>query len=122
MQIGIDLVELESMAKLLRYENSLKKIFTARELELVKGYGEQKRLKSLAGRFAVKEAAAKALGTGFGGGFSLTDLETLNDANGRPVLNLHNKARELALELGVPTTRVSISYSGNSAVAMVLLE
>lgn len=54
----------------------------------------------LAKRFAVKEAAAKAFGTGIRNGLAFNQFEVVNDALGKPTLRLHSRAAELAVELG----------------------
>ncbi len=74
----------------------------------------------LAGRFAVKEAVMKALGTGWRGGIEWTDIETLPDGFGRPHLRLTGKTAELAAALGVASWLVSISHAGEYAMASVI--
>ncbi len=87
-------------------------MFTAGELALVQDdWGEPQKIKRLTGRFAVKEALVKALGSGFAGGIGFKDIETLSEASGKPVLWLHGRAWALAEELGISEHRVSISYS-----------
>lgn len=74
----------------------------------------------LAGRFAVKEAVMKALGTGWRGGIEWTDIETLPDGLGRPHVTLCGRTRELAESLGIRQWLVSISHAGDYAVASAL--
>jgi holo-[acyl-carrier protein] synthase len=74
----------------------------------------------LAGRFAAKEAVLKALGTGWRGGIHWTDIETLPDALGKPVLTLRGATRDLAERLGLRALVVSISHAGEYAVASVV--
>ena len=70
----------------------------------------------LAGRWAVKEAVLKALGTGWRGGIEFVDVETLPDGYGKPHTLLHGKAADLAKELGIREMLVSISHAGDYAL------
>ncbi len=74
----------------------------------------------LSGRFAAKEAVMKALGTGWSGGVEWTDIETLPDPLGRPLVTLHGRTAALAASLGIAHLLVSISHSGEYAVASVV--
>lgn len=76
----------------------------------------------LAGRFAAKEATAKALGTGLAAGVRFRDLEVVSSIRGAPVLALHGVAAEQAAELGSLHSYVSISHDGGFALATVLLD
>ena len=76
----------------------------------------------VAGRFAAKEAAVKALGTGFAQGVGLQDVEILSLPSGRPELRLHGTALTIAQSLGARTWHVSISHERDMAGAMVILE
>ena len=73
-------------------------------------------------RFAAKEAAAKALGTGFRGGLSLRDIGVDNDALGKPVLAFSAHAREVLQNRGVGHTHLSLSDESEYAIAYVVLE
>lgn len=75
----------------------------------------------IAARFAVKEAVAKALGTGIGQ-VGWQDIETTNRPDGAPVVTLHGSAQELAAAKGVKTVHCSISHERSVAVAMIILE
>lgn len=76
----------------------------------------------LAKRFAAKEAAAKALGTGIAKGVSFQDFIVEHDALGKPHLNVHGKAEQLAMALGVSRWFLSISDERDYAMAVVLCE
>ncbi|MBE6441456.1 MAG: holo-[acyl-carrier-protein] synthase [Desulfovibrio desulfuricans] len=76
----------------------------------------------IAGRFAAKEAAVKALGSGFSMGIAFTHIEVLRGSQGQPQLRLLGPARERADRLGVGTAHVSISHGRDAAVAVVVLE
>ena len=76
----------------------------------------------VAGRFAAKEAAVKALGTGFAQGVGMHDVEILSLASGRPELFLHGEAAAKARAMNVQKTHVSISHERDMAGAVVILE
>ena len=76
----------------------------------------------LAKRFAAKEAASKALGTGIACGVTFHDFVVSNDDNGKPVLLLTNKAREIADTMGICHTHISISDERHYAVVTVVFE
>ncbi len=76
----------------------------------------------LAKRFAVKEALAKALGTGIAQGVNFTDIEISNNPQGQPQLTLHGATLDIASKLGVKRQFVSLSDEDKYAVATVLLE
>lgn len=76
----------------------------------------------LAARFAVKEAAVKALGTGFSQGIGPTHIEVGRQAGGKPTIVFHHKAREAFERLGARLAHVSLSHSRDQACAVVILE
>ena len=76
----------------------------------------------LASRFAAKEAAVKALGTGFRDGISFQDIEVRSDELGKPSILFHNKAHERCRALNVRHAHLSLSHSRENAVAVVILE
>ena len=75
--------------------------------------------KRLAGRFAVKEAAAKALGTGWRG-VGWREIEIVKERSGAPTLKLHGRAARLAEKHGLTNWEVSLSHDGDYATAFVL--
>lgn len=76
----------------------------------------------VARRFAAKEAAAKALGTGIAAGVTFQDFQVGHDPAGRPRLELSGRARELAEQSGVAAIHLSLSDERRYALAMVVLE
>ena len=76
----------------------------------------------LAKRYAAKEAAAKALGTGFRDGLSLRHIIVANEENGRPVLQFVDAAQNLIEQFNIGSSYVSISDEKDYAVAFVVLE
>ena len=118
---GIDITEIGRIAKLLERQGEA---MWARILapEERRTFSNKKRqAEYLAGRFAAKEAASKAFGTGIGK-VALHDLVVTNDELGAPVLTLRGYAAELAAERGVARVHVSISHSDQYAIAQVILE
>ena len=73
-------------------------------------------------RFAAKEAAAKALGTGIAKGVSFHDISVTNNELGQPQLTFYGKTLEIADSLGIKHTHISLSDEGEYAVAQVILE
>ncbi len=120
--IGVDLVEIgrirEAVAR--HGERARRRFFT--EDELTECDSRAKPEECLAVRFAAKEAALKALGTGKGPGFRWTDIEVTRDGSGPPQLKLGGVVLERAQRLGVERTSVSLSHEGDYACAVVLLE
>jgi holo-[acyl-carrier protein] synthase len=118
--IGIDLVEVERIRNALERHGQrfLDKALTRRERDSM----PRDRGLFVASRFAAKEAAAKALGTGFSRGVTLASIEVVGGDRSRPDLVLHGKAREVALELGVDKTFVSLTNERSMAAAVVVLE
>lgn len=92
----------------------LRKVFTPTELEQAHG-----RIQRLAGRFAAKEACAKALGTGIGA-VGWRDIEIVRLPSGKPGLRLHGPAVERARLLGLTAFDVSISDTHGHALAVVV--
>ncbi len=116
LRTGVDLIEVERVqAAIQRHgQRLLSRVFTPQELE---DCGQN--VKSLAARFAAKEAVSKALGTGLGPvGFQ--DIEIQRGPLGEPRLNLHGKAESLAQHLGLSTWAVSLSHSDSHAIAFVV--
>ncbi|MEA2575207.1 MAG: holo-[acyl-carrier protein] synthase [Chloroflexia bacterium] len=116
IQCGVDLIEISRIeAALDRWgERFLRRVWTEREIAACRG-----RHRELAARFAAKEAASKALGTGIVG-IIWRELEVLSDRRGKPLLFLHGQARARAEELGLNTWAVSLTHSRDMACAFVV--
>jgi holo-[acyl-carrier protein] synthase len=95
-------------------------VFTAGEIAYVEG--RMRRWESYAARFAAKEAAMKALGTGWDHGVRWVDVEIVREDGGRPELRFHGKAAEIAAQLGCRSANVSLSHTSDNAIAQVILE
>lgn len=122
--MGTDIVEVERIsAGLERFgPRYAAKILSPAELALLAPGGGLPLAVRLAGRFAAKEAAVKALGTGFSAGIGLHDVEILADAGGRPLLSFAGRALMRLQQLGARSLHVSISHERHYAVAVVILE
>ena len=120
--IGTDLVEIARIeTQLQRHGDRLaERVLTADELNEYRNAASPARL--LAKRFAVKEAASKALGTGIGRGIGFHQMHVLHDEMGRPKLVLEGAALERARALGMCRTHVTLSDERHYAVAHVILE
>src|SRR5438876_1842496 len=110
---GIDLIEIDRVARALRRHGGRfsSHVYTPGELAYAGGH-----VSTLAVRFAAKEAAAKALGTGLvglggGEGVRWTDVEVVSDAARRPSLKLHASAAERAANLRWREIALSLSHS-----------
>lgn len=112
--IGLDIVELNRIAKLdARSEKFRVRILTAAELEIYTSYSGHRRTEFLAGRFAGKEAYAKANGTGIGAACNFTDIKIIPDANGKP---------ELYFKDILVSGFISITHTEQVAAAQVILQ
>lgn len=118
---GIDITEIDRMAGLLERHGVTiwQRVLAKEEREMFDS--PKRRAEYLAGRWAAKEAASKALGTGIGK-VGLHDLVITKNELGAPQLTLHGHAATLAAELGITHTHVSISHSEQFAIAQVILE
>lgn len=120
--VGIDVVEVARFQRILARhgERALSRLFTAAEAATCAERVD--RADCLAARFAAKEAALKALGSGKTPGIRWVDLEVTRAANGKPSLEFHCGARKQGDELGVDGIWLSLSHEGGYACAVVVLE
>ncbi|MEY0025601.1 holo-ACP synthase [Providencia rettgeri] len=120
--VGTDIVEIARIESMIeRTGDSLaKRILT--EAELVQYQQQSKPARFLAKRFAVKEAAAKALGTGIRNGLAFNQFEVTNDKLGKPLLSLSDEALTLANCIHATHFHVSITDERHYAVATVIIE
>jgi holo-[acyl-carrier protein] synthase len=120
--LGTDLVELERLAEALgrRGDTLLERLFTARERAALQG--DPQLVRRAAARFAAKEAALKALGTGWGQGLSWHDIEVLGGRGQPPSLELGGAALERLRRLGASRAHVTLTHTERLAAATVVLE
>jgi holo-[acyl-carrier protein] synthase len=119
---GIDIVEVPRVAAAIERfrERFLNRIFTKAEI----AYCDSKhnRVERYAARFAAKEAAMKAIGTGLSHGVTWRDVEVGREPGGRPTVVFHGKAAEIALRMGARRVSLSLSHTEQNAIAHVMLE
>ena len=119
---GVDLCEVPRIEQAIsRYgDRFVERIFTPQEI----AYANRKanRFERYAARFAAKEAGMKALGTGWRGGIAWRDFEVANLPSGRPTLQFHGRAAQIAAKLGVRNIALSLTHTREQAMAVVILE
>lgn len=119
--LGTDIIEIARISRSLQQSPRLvQRVLTAFEQAEYMQHTQPDRY--FAKRFAAKEAAAKALGTGIGRGVSFQHFEVRNDPQGKPELSLSGYAAELAAQMGVTSLWLSISDEQAYACATVILE
>ena len=119
---GIDIAEVHRIAATIERfgRRFLERVFTPDEIR----YCESKvnKAERFAGRFAAKEAAMKAIGTGWSRGVTWRDVEVTRAPGGRPSVAFHNKAAEFFNKLGAVRAQLSITHTDQLAMAQVILE
>lgn len=119
---GIDLVEIARVQEALERhgERFRDRVFTEAEID----YCERQALRfaSYAARFAAKEAAMKALGTGWAGGVRWRDIEVIRDDAGAPAIQFSGRAFDIFTEIGARRVHLSISHTDQLAIAQVIIE
>ncbi len=119
--VGTDLLDIRRIGKALeRTPRLAERILTPPELEQFRS--SSRPVNYLAKRFAAKEAAVKALGTGIGRGISWQHFTITYDSAGRPLLQLHGGALEKAEQLGVRQIHLSYSDEADHIVAFAVAE
>ncbi len=120
--MGIDIAEVERIRGAIERHGEvfLRRIFTAKEREYCERF--KNKYERFAGRFAVKEAAMKALGTGWSRGVRWVDIEVVREKGGRPTLALEGEARRIGEKLGVKSIALSITHTASQAYAQVIFE
>lgn len=119
---GIDIAEVPRIAESIKRfgERFIRRIFTDGEIR----YCDSKanRVERYAARFAAKEAAMKALGTGWNYGVRWRDVEVLRQPGHRPTIKFHGRAAEFAARLNTKNVSLSLSHTQEQAIASVILE
>ena len=120
--MGIDIAEVPRIRAVIesQKERFLRRVYTPEEV----AYCEQfkNKYERYAGRFAVKEADMKALGTGWSRGVRWVDLEVVRARGGKPTLALKGEAKKIAEVMGVKNIAVSITHTEAQAIAQVIFE
>jgi len=118
--VGVDLVEVADLrSRFEGREDVLAGVFTRAERDYCRS--RPKAWTHLAARFAAKEAALKALGSGLAGAMTWRDIEVTRDAVGAPGLAFHGATAEVMARAGLAAGSVSLSHTDSHAIAMVLL-
>jgi holo-[acyl-carrier protein] synthase len=120
--LGIDIAEVGRVkAAIERYgEPFLRRVYTAKEREYCERF--KNKYERYAGRFAAKEAAMKALGTGWSRGVRWVDVEVVREKGGRPTIKLAGEAGHVAESLQVKNISLSITHTAEQAFAQVVFE
>ena len=116
LAVGVDVIEIERVRCVLQRhpQRFLQRVYTPEEVAVCRG-----RVHELAARFAAKEAAMKALGTG-ARGLAWREIEVLPNRRGKPLLYLHGRAGERAETIGLHAVDVSLTHSDVYALAIVV--
>lgn len=116
--LGNDIIEIHRIQRSIERhgERFIERIFTPGEILYCKKHALSYR--HFAGRFAAKEAIAKALGTGIGKHLSWLDIEILNDSSGKPSVQLSKKRKDLFVS---PHILISISHCKTFATAVAIV-
>jgi len=119
---GIDITEVPRIAaSIARFgERFLRRIFTEGEIRYCDGKANS--AERYAARFAAKEAAMKAIGTGWNHGVTWRDVEVSRMPGGRPTITFHGKAAEFSAKLGTKHVALSLTHTAEHAIAQVILE
>ena len=119
---GIDIAEVPRIAaSIARFgERFIHRIFTEGEIRYCDA--KANRVERYAARFAAKEAAMKAIGTGWNHGVTWRDIEVSRMPGGRPTISFHGKAAEFAAKLGTKHVPLSLTHTTEYAMAQVILE
>ena len=120
MGIGIDITEvsrIESLAE--QHEKFLTRVYT--ELEITYCNRKKNKYQHFAARFAAKESVLKALGVGWSQEIKWTDIEVVNELNGRPRINTYGAVKSLMEQKKVKEIIVSLSHTSNYAIASAQL-
>jgi holo-[acyl-carrier protein] synthase len=123
VSLGLDLTQIarveETFAR--RGERFLERIFTDGERAYCEARA-RRRFVHYAGRFAVKEAVMKVLGTGWARGVRWVDIEVVRRPGSAPELVLHGRAAEIAAERGIARIHITITHDAGLAAAVAVAE
>ena len=119
---GLDIVNLNRIKEMIEKHGDTFLERTYTEAERAIGAERKNFVEFFAGRFAAKEAAFKALGTGVDKGVGWLTVEILRNDLRAPIVHLHRGAKKRAEELGATTAHVSITHTNDIAAATVILE
>ncbi|HWZ99339.1 MAG TPA: holo-ACP synthase [Candidatus Dormibacteraeota bacterium] len=120
--LGVDITEVDRVRGAIERqgERLLKRVYTEKERAYCEKF--KNKYERYAGRFAVKEATMKALGTGWSRGVRWVDIEVVREMSGKPTLELYGEAKKIAAKLGVKHIAVTITHTASQALAQVIFE
>ncbi|HZO83274.1 MAG TPA: holo-ACP synthase [Candidatus Binataceae bacterium] len=122
---GIDIIEVERVERALTRprigERFRARVFTEREIAYCESRGRP-RYQSYAARFAAKEAAMKAMGTGWNRNVGWREIEVVRERGRPPTIVLAGKAAEFARRKNITAFHLSLTHSATSALAHVIAE
>jgi holo-[acyl-carrier protein] synthase len=118
--VGLDLCDAKRLRRAMERPGFAERVFDA--IEIRDCEARPQGYLRFAARFAAKEAFFKALGTGWGQGVGWKEVAVRSDGAGPPTLEVTGVARRKAAALGTRRTHLSLSHSGDYAVAVVVLE
>jgi len=120
---GIDITEVERIAASIQRfgQRFLNRVYTPKEIAYCNSKSRGS-TQSFAARFAAKEAAMKAIGTGLRRGVTWHDVEVGREPGGRPTIIFTGKAAEFAAKLGTRRVALSLTHTDHTAMAQVILE
>lgn len=120
--MGVDITEVDRVERAIEKfgRRFLERVFTPGEIAYCES--RKNRYERYAARFAAKEAAMKALGTGWRRGVRWVDLEVTNLPSGKPTMRFHGVAAEFAARLKVRNVVLSLTHTATQALAQVILE
>ncbi|HYT49527.1 MAG TPA: holo-ACP synthase [Pyrinomonadaceae bacterium] len=122
ISIGVDIIEVRRVRETIeRTPRFAERVFTDAERAYCQSRGAVA-AQHYAARFAAKEAALKALQTGWSGGISWQDVEVAAKDSGAPMILFHGRARELYEQTGATSAHLSIAHTTEHAIAEVVLE
>jgi holo-[acyl-carrier protein] synthase len=122
ISIGIDFIEVHRVREVMsRTPRFIERVYTLNERAYCDSRGAVA-AQHYAARFAAKEAALKALQTGWTGGIAWQDIEVASRDSGAPILIFHGRVLELYKESGARAAHLSISHTTEHAIAQVVLE
>lgn len=123
ISIGTDIIEVERIkTALARTPRFCERVFTEAEQAYCETRGESVRAQHYAARFAAKEAAFKALGTGWRDGLAWHDAEVTRDTRGAPSIVFRNLAQDIFNRSGATHAHLSLSHTATYAIAYLILE
>lgn len=121
LKVGVDIIGFARVEKLLKNneEGVLKRVLTPKEKESIVANSFKQKTIHLAQKIASKEAFFKAIGTGI---IAFREVEILRNPQGKYMINVYGKTREVFELLNCKACDVSISCNGNIAIAICIIE